>query len=246
MAFRGVAMTAWRSKPRVLGETDLASIAENGKRKTENAASSAPEITPLLAAARRAMNPGGYPAPVATLPSVDEQLAAMGLESDTERLYRRMGDEKKETVDGGEATVDGLRLTVDGEKREESERVAGVVGASRAGEGVESQAKTVSVFRFPFSGEKAGAAAEGGGNGSSGRKRNRGRHGDSKPGNRIWQRLRKTEGTAEKGGKRPMIEAPKVRRSASPQRKPETTEPGRTRPDSGKRKTENGKRQRRR
>ena len=102
MALRGPG-TAWdpnRNRRQI--RIGLATVAENGKRKTESAASSAPEITPLLAAARRAMNPGGYPKPVAALPSVDEQLAAMGLESDTERLYRRMGDEKKETVDGGE------------------------------------------------------------------------------------------------------------------------------------------------
>jgi len=49
------------------------------------------EPTPLLLAARRAMNPNGDGlSEVATLPTVDEQLAAMGLADDTERLYRKM------------------------------------------------------------------------------------------------------------------------------------------------------------
>ena len=80
-------------------------------------------------------------------------------------VYEALG---RETANGGEAPVDGERFTVDGENREVGEMMVGGVGASPAGEGVESQAQTFSVFRFPFSGEKPGAAAEDGGNGISG------------------------------------------------------------------------------
>ena len=124
------------------GESNSATVAENGKRKTENDALSAPEVTPLLAAARRAMNPNGHPTPVATLPSVDEQLAAMGLETDTERLYRRMGDEEKETVDAGEEQnpVSGFRLPVSGEKQREATADSGPVSVGAgAGRGQSAQ-----------------------------------------------------------------------------------------------------------
>ena len=50
------------------------------------------------------MNPDGEIATVAALQTVDEQLAAMGLEDDTERLYRRIGED--ETVDGERFTAD--------------------------------------------------------------------------------------------------------------------------------------------
>lgn len=49
------------------------------------------EVTPLLIAARQAMNPryDGL-GEAATLPTVDDQLRAMGLRTDTERLYSRI------------------------------------------------------------------------------------------------------------------------------------------------------------
>jgi len=50
----------------------------------------APDVSPLLEAARRAMDPDGEQTSDPTLPSVDEQLESMGLATDTERLYRRM------------------------------------------------------------------------------------------------------------------------------------------------------------
>ena len=142
-------------------DPDVATVAENGKPKTENDAVSDPEVTPLLAAARRAMNPNGHPTPVATLPSVDEQLAAMGLESDTERLYRRMGS-------GEKAPVDGERLTVDGEKPAAKTDVAGATcRRSQADRRIRQSGHErfrFSVFRFPTG--EARAAAEGGGAGA--------------------------------------------------------------------------------
>ncbi|MDT8410270.1 MAG: hypothetical protein RQ741_11765 [Wenzhouxiangellaceae bacterium] len=49
------------------------------------------EVSALLIAARRAMNPASDGVSQAdTLPTVDEQLRAMGLKTDTERLYGRM------------------------------------------------------------------------------------------------------------------------------------------------------------
>jgi len=69
--------------------------------------SSDTEVSPLLAAARRAMNPNGKIATVAALQTVDEQLAAMGLEDDTARLYRRIGEEEKRPVSGSRAPDSG-------------------------------------------------------------------------------------------------------------------------------------------
>jgi len=92
-------------------------VAENGKRQTESPGPTpatgddargpavgdadppkerAGDISPLLAAARRAMNPDSDGvSPPGTRPSVDQQLAAMGLETDAERLYRRMLAEER-------------------------------------------------------------------------------------------------------------------------------------------------------
>ena len=98
---------------------------ETVKRQPSSSATE-PEITPLLAAARRAMNPNGEVATIAALQTVDEQLAAMGLPSDTERLYRRIGKDE---------TVDGLRLTVDAGKEQPVGRGSIPDGEQRVGRG---------------------------------------------------------------------------------------------------------------
>jgi len=88
---------------------------ETGNRKPSEPD---PEVSPLLAAARRAMNPNGETASVAGLQTVDEQLAAMGLEDDTERLYRRIGEEEEKPVSGFRGPVSGEQQTADAARSE--------------------------------------------------------------------------------------------------------------------------------
>ncbi|MGK7294632.1 MAG: hypothetical protein ACNS61_02250 [Candidatus Wenzhouxiangella sp. M2_3B_020] len=78
--------------------------ADSGPQSTgteTNAAEEGDAVSPLLAAARRAMDPDSDGvSPPGTLPSVDAQLAAMGLETDAERLYRRMMEEEASSTVG--------------------------------------------------------------------------------------------------------------------------------------------------
>ena len=88
---------------------------ETGNRKPSEPD---PEVSPLLAAARRAMDPDGETASVAALQTVDEQLAAMGLENDTNRLYRRIGEEEEKPVSGFRRPVSGEQQTADAARSE--------------------------------------------------------------------------------------------------------------------------------
>ena len=120
---------------------------EPGNRKP-SASTTDPEISPLLAAARRAMNPSET---VAALQTVDEQLAAMGLANDTERLYRRIGGEGK--VDGGQTPdaegkkrVSGFGFPVSGSAEDDAESEAdeseGAVGRADPEASLAGQAPT--------------------------------------------------------------------------------------------------------
>ena len=108
---------------------------ETGNPKPSSS-SSDPEVSPLLAAARRAMNPNGETGNVAALQTVDEQLAAMGLAGDTERLYRRIGEEDG---DEEEKPVSGFRVPVSGERQAATAEI-GEVSSAGGGDGSESLA----------------------------------------------------------------------------------------------------------